>query len=234
MNSPETNGQPKHLSFANNQADQRKPTATTQKNPPTYAETAKSPPRPAAGSLDDIEITMPEPTKYQGDITYSTLRYWMIINTQAGPNPTEQFCKTVKETFQIMQDALGDNLRILTWDPAHSNSDHPIWKTPADIPKGDKLHHKILLGAYFGTFLNLQPNTKTTNFLKVRFGFRRPRLQPTITDWTRMQPYPKKPQNWLQHRKIPATLPRYWHCNPGMATVFQPERLGKTFIPAVR
>lgn len=158
-------GTPKRLSFGNmDNLQTDTPTKNQQDDKPTS--------RPRMETLDDIEISRPEPTQYKEDKEYLTIRYWMSITIQAGHHPLESFYSTLREVYTTMQDTLGNNLCILPWDPAYNDSNgHPVWKKPQDLPTGDNPIHKEHTADYFGGFFNYIPMAKNHYFLRIRFGF---------------------------------------------------------------
>jgi hypothetical protein len=80
--------------------------------------------------------------------TYKAIRYDGMIVLQPSEDPYQDFLKTLKAYFTIIQEVLGKDIFIASWDSEQETAFPPI-KSPAKLPSS-----RESLGIYLGGYIN--------------------------------------------------------------------------------
>ena len=91
-------------------------------------------------------------------------RYNFQIRVQACESPSQFIAEKFVEFFKWMQDKVGKELLIATWDDAKDKQ--KTFSKPTQLPKPTETSGWT---AIFGTWINIKPQQEGTAFLKVRF-----------------------------------------------------------------
>ena len=103
-----------------------------------------------------VPIALQPPLK-----TYHTIRYNGIIENPPSKKPFQDFLPLFKEYFKIIQEVLGKNVFIASWDQEQERQFPPL-KSPSNIPSS-----RESIGIYLGTYVN--PKRDGSNiFLNIR------------------------------------------------------------------
>ncbi len=156
---------PQNPTETNEESDDAKPPAkpTTQKKPPPTTTTLTDTQKTTKNKQKTVTIPNDKTTKSTKSTakkppvppalqtpasTYRAIRYNGMIETPPSDKPYKDFVIILKAYLQIIQDTLGKDIYLATWD-AEQEKAFPVIKSPSKIPSS-----RESLGIYLGTYVN--------------------------------------------------------------------------------